>query len=75
MAVSTIGYVCEKMHLSGIPYEAAKILTDKAKMKDAFRQGGVSAADGMRVRRLPTEKRSIGMPSMYSITSTREVVS
>ena len=50
MAVSTIGYVCEKMHLSGIPYEAAEILTDKAKMKDAFRQGGVSAADGMRVR-------------------------
>ena len=42
MAVSTIGYVCEKMHLSGIPYEAAEILTDKAKMKDAFRQGGVS---------------------------------
>ena len=32
------------------PYEAAEILTDKAKMKDAFRQGGVSAADGMRVR-------------------------
>ena len=50
VAVSTIGYICEKMHLSGIPYEAAKILTDKAKMKDAFRQGGVSAADGMRVR-------------------------
>ena len=36
--------------MSGIPYEAAEILTDKAKMKDAFRQGGVSAADGMRVR-------------------------
>ena len=50
VAVSTIGYICEKMHLSGIPYEAAEILTDKAKMKDAFRQGGVSAADGMRVR-------------------------
>ena len=50
VAVSTIGYVCEKMHLSGIPCEAAEILTDKAKMKDAFRQGGVSAADGMRVR-------------------------
>ena len=47
VAVSTIGYVCEKMHLSGIPYEAAEILTDKAKMKDAFRQGGVSAADGI----------------------------
>lgn len=50
VAVSTIGYVCEKMHLSGIPYEAAEILTDKAKMKDAFQKGGVSAASGMRVR-------------------------
>lgn len=58
VAVSTIGYVCEKMHLSGIPYEAAEILTDKAKMKDAFRQGGVSAADGM-----PGKKRREGTKS------------
>lgn len=58
MAVSTIGYICEKMHLSGIPYEAAKILTDKAKMKDAFRQGGVSAADGMRVKAQRRHKRA-----------------
>lgn len=57
VAVSTIGYVCEKMHLSGIPYEAAEILTDKAKMKDAFRQGGVSAADGMRVRSARRHKK------------------
>ena len=37
-------------NLSILQGEAAEILTDKAKMKDAFRQGGVSAADGMRVR-------------------------
>ena len=56
VAVSTIGYVCEKMHLSGIPCEAAEILTDKAKMKDAFRQGGVSAADGNRNIPLPPDR-------------------
>ena len=61
VAVSTIGYVCEKMHLSGIPYEAAEILTDKAKMKDAFRQGGVSAADGMRLKNSSAERRSAWM--------------
>ena len=55
VAVSTIGYVCEKMHLSGIPYEAAEILTDKAKMKDAFRQGG--RRDAGKKRRGGTKSR------------------
>lgn len=50
VAVSTIGYVCEKMHLSGIPFPAAEIVTDKAKMKEAFLAGGVSAANGVRVK-------------------------
>ena len=49
VAVSTIGYVCEKMGLSGIPQEAAAILTDKVLMKEAFLKGGVSASTGMRV--------------------------
>ena len=49
VAVSTIGYVCEKMGLSGIPQEAAAILTDKALMKEAILKGGVSASTGMRV--------------------------
>lgn len=49
VAVSTIGYVCEKMGLTGIPQRAASILTDKALMKEAFLKGGVSAAQGMRV--------------------------
>ena len=39
VAVSTIGYVCEKMHLSGIPYEAAEILTDKGEK----RRGGTKS--------------------------------
>lgn len=49
VAVSTIGYVCEQMGLSGIPLKAAEILTDKALMKEAFLEGGVSVSKGRRV--------------------------
>ena len=44
VAVSSLGYVCSQMGLTGIPYRAAQILTDKAAMKEAFR-GRVSTAD------------------------------
>lgn len=44
VAVASIGYVCEKMGLSGISKEAADLVTDKAKMKEAFEKGGVSAS-------------------------------
>ena len=44
VAVASIGYVCEKMGLSGISKEAADLVTDKAKMKEAFQKGGVSAS-------------------------------
>lgn len=65
VAVSTIGYVCEQMGLSGIPYKAAEIVTDKARMKEAFLAGGVSAANGMRVRNAEEAKeaaRKLGYP-------------
>lgn len=65
VAVSTIGYVCEKMGLSGIPQEAAAILTDKALMKEAFLKGGVSVSTGMRVYSLEEAKAAaerIGYP-------------
>ena len=44
VAVVTIGYVCEKMGLPGIPCEAAQIVTDKALMKEAFQKEQVRAA-------------------------------
>jgi len=44
VAVSTIGYICKKMGLTGIPYEASRIVTDKALMKEAFRRYGVTTA-------------------------------
>ena len=43
VAVISLGYVCEKLGLAGIPLRAAEILTDKAAMKEAFR-GSVSTA-------------------------------
>lgn len=45
VAVSTIGYVCDRMGLCGISERAAGIVTDKALMKQAFREGGVSTSD------------------------------
>lgn len=42
VAVRTIGYVCQKMGLHGLSYEAACQVTDKALMKDAFYQKKVS---------------------------------
>lgn len=45
VAVATIGYVCERMHLAGISETAAALATDKAKMKKAFQKGNVSASD------------------------------
>ena len=44
VAVATIGYVCERLHLAGLSEHAAMLATDKAKMKEAFREGGVSAS-------------------------------
>ena len=48
VAVSSIGYVCEKLGLKGISPKAAETLCDKALMKEAFLRGGVSCARGER---------------------------
>ncbi|MBR0127600.1 MAG: ATP-grasp domain-containing protein [Firmicutes bacterium] len=45
VAVATIGYVNERMGLSGISEEAARRTTDKAVMKESFKSGGVSASE------------------------------
>lgn len=44
VAITTISYVCSRMGLSGVPEHAALCATNKAKMKKAFRDGGVRAA-------------------------------
>lgn len=49
VAISSVGYVCSELGLNGINYETAKILTDKALMKDAFVKGGVSTSRFCRI--------------------------
>ena len=52
VAVQTIGYVCEQLHLNGISGECAELVTDKAKMKEALWRGGVRTAPFYRVHDL-----------------------
>ena len=42
VAIRSLGLLNDRLHLQGIPLEAARILTDKYLMKQAFLQGGVS---------------------------------
>ena len=70
VAVSSIGYVCGRLGLPGIGEEAARLLTDKALMKQAFFRGGVTTAP-FRVVRTPDEARAaaeaLGLPVMLKI--------
>lgn len=65
VAVRTIGYVCEKMGLHGIPYEGSVIVTDKALMKEAFLHGNVSGSRFYKVtseEEARTAAASLGYP-------------
>lgn len=50
VAVKTIGYVCEKMHLCGLDIAAANKATDKFLMKEAFKQYGVRTSDFIKAK-------------------------
>lgn len=45
VAIPSVGFVCEKMGLSGVRYESALNATDKLRMKRAFRAKHVSTAE------------------------------
>lgn len=67
VAVKTIGYVNEKMGLNGISYMAASRVTDKAAMKSAFIEHGVSTAAFVKTASVEEAKRAaekIGYPVM-----------
>ena len=57
---STIGFVCEKLGLNGLSFSAAQRATDKFKMKQAFRNCGVSSADFRAVYSLDEAKNAAG---------------
>jgi biotin carboxylase len=44
VAIISLGYACDRLGLPGISYDAACIVNDKARMKDAFLSGGVRTA-------------------------------
>lgn len=44
VAVITIGYVCDRLGLSGVAFDSAQIATNKANMKKCFWENGVSTA-------------------------------
>ena len=49
VSVISVGYLCEKLGLSGIPFAAASLATNKASMKEAFCRHGVSTPRACKV--------------------------
>lgn len=71
VAVRSIGYVNSAMGLTGISYESACLVTDKAKMKTAMRDAGVRTAEfyiaySYEEARAACEK--LGFPAMVKCT-------
>ncbi len=67
VAVLSIGYVCRRLGLPGLSEQAARILTDKALMKEAFVKGGVTTAEFRRVcsyEQAVQAAKDIGLPVM-----------
>ena len=67
LAVRGIGYVNTRLGLSGIGEEAAKLVTDKLLMKEAFRNGEVSTAAFEKVTSIKEAEEAadkIGYPVM-----------
>lgn len=60
VAVASVGYVCSHMGLPGISQEAAQIVTDKWKMKEAFRNGHTTTAAFEQVSSLREAKEAAG---------------
>ena len=70
VAVASIGYVCHRLGLPGISLEAARILTDKALMKEAFVKGGVNTAPFRRITDIDEARSAameLGLPVMLKI--------
>lgn len=49
VAVRSLGLLCDSLGLAGLPLTAARILTDKYRMKEAFCKGGVSTPVSIQV--------------------------
>ena len=56
VAVKSIGFVCDALNLPGVSFNSASLATDKACMKQAFLNGGVSTAS---FRQVFSEKEAL----------------
>ena len=73
VAVKTIGYVCNQLHLPGLSLESALLATDKYLMKEAFLHNGVSCAHHIRVTSSAEALRAcenLGYPAMIKCTDS-----
>lgn len=71
VAVSSIGYVCDTMKLSGISEKSSLICTDKSKMKRALLDGGVRTGNFSKVFSLEeavTACESLKLPVVFKCT-------
>lgn len=65
VAVATIGYVNQSMGLAGVSMEAGTATSDKTKMQDLFKAGGVASAKHIRAKTIAEVRRAaaeIGFP-------------
>ena len=70
VALITLGYVCSKLNLNGLSFDAAKLVTDKSLMKAAFTNARVSTAAHKTVYSLDeaiASANEIGYPVMIKI--------
>ncbi|MCR5294456.1 MAG: ATP-grasp domain-containing protein [Lachnospiraceae bacterium] len=71
VAMQSVGLICDELGLPGISLSAAKILTDKAAMKEAFLEGGVRTAPFRKVFSLEEAEEAflaLGGPLMVKVT-------
>ena len=68
VAIKTIGYICDKLNLTGISFKTATIVTDKVLMKDALIKEGVNTSRFSKVKTLEDAYdacKMIGFPLMF----------
>lgn len=73
VAVISLAAVCEDLRLRGVPLRAAQILTDKYRMKEAFRRAGIRSADFMAVRSEAEARAALcrlGLPAVLKVTDS-----
>lgn len=67
VSVHSLGYICQELGLCGVPLSAARLVTNKAAMKEAFLSGGVSTGAFFKVHTMEEALQAfeaLGTPAM-----------